>query len=272
MPLTFPSHLAPVLPLKLWRPRWFDGVALTVGAVSPDVAYLAAGSRFDLGMRTHTGAGLFWWCLPVTLVYTWVVRRSIAGIAVHLPADRVFAWRDYAALGGVRHPWWITIGSALLGAASHVGWDRLTHTDGWLRALGVDWYAATGDPWWTVADPVSTTVGAAVVLGLALRLGQRREIFDGEPPPAPQARPRVFWTAAALVVAVGAPVLPALPAATALTPTGVRLLHLGALALIVGGLAVTATPTDQRPLARTGPGPARRRRGDRSEEKQRPER
>lgn len=57
MPLTFPSHLAPVLPLKLWRPHWFDGVALATGAVAPDVGYLFTGTRFDLGLRTHTLAG-----------------------------------------------------------------------------------------------------------------------------------------------------------------------------------------------------------------------
>ncbi|WP_309234012.1 DUF4184 family protein [Micromonospora sp. ATA51] len=87
MPLTFPSHLAPVLPLKLWRPHWFDGVALATGAVSPDVAYLFTGTRYDLGLRTHTLGGLLWWCLPVALGYTWIVRRTIAGIAVHLPAS-----------------------------------------------------------------------------------------------------------------------------------------------------------------------------------------
>ena len=43
MPATFPSHAAAVLPLKLWRPRWFDGVALVVGSMAPD---------------THSAAGL----------------------------------------------------------------------------------------------------------------------------------------------------------------------------------------------------------------------
>ena len=81
MPLTFPSHLAPVLPLKLWRPGWFDGVALCTGAVAPDVAYLFTGTAPAQNLRTHTLGGLLWWCLPVALVYAWVVRRVIAGIA-----------------------------------------------------------------------------------------------------------------------------------------------------------------------------------------------
>jgi len=39
VPLTFPSHAAAIAPLKLWRPRWFDGVALVVGSAAPDFGY-----------------------------------------------------------------------------------------------------------------------------------------------------------------------------------------------------------------------------------------
>ncbi|WP_406043127.1 DUF4184 family protein [Micromonospora sp. NBC_00898] len=251
MPLTFPSHLAPVLPLKLWRPHWFDGVALATGAVSPDVCYLFTGTRFSLGPRTHTLGGLLWWCLPVALGYAWVVRRTIAGIAVHLPGQRAFGWRDHAALAGVRHSWQVTVSSALIGAASHVAWDRVTHTDRWLRALGVDWYALTGMYWWIFADLISTAVGAAVVVGLALRAARRHEIFDGVRPPAPPALPTVFWGVALAVTAAGAAVLPVLPDATTPAPAGVRMLHLGALALIAGGVAAGRSEA-RRAAGRTG--------------------
>ncbi|SCE93868.1 protein of unknown function (DUF4184) [Micromonospora viridifaciens] len=238
MPLTFPSHLAPVLPLKLWRPRWFDGVALATGAVAPDVGYLFTGTRLDVGLRTHTLGGLLWWCLPVALAYAWIVRRVIAGIAVHLPGERLFAWRDHAALAGVRHPWQVTVCSALIGAFSHVAWDRVTHTERWLRLLGIqDFHAATGIHWWLFSDVLSTLVGAAVVVALALRAARRREIFDGVRPPAPPARPAVFWAVALPVTAAGALVLPGLPAADVPAPAGVRLLHLSALALIAGAAA-----------------------------------
>ncbi|MCW3819185.1 DUF4184 family protein [Micromonospora sp. DR5-3] len=241
MPLTFPSHLAPVLPLKLWRPRWFDGVALATGAVAPDVAYLFTGTRFDLGARTHTLGGLLWWCLPVALAYTWVVRRVIAGIAVHLPGERLFAWRDHAALGGVRHPWQVTVCSVLIGAFSHVAWDRLTHSDRWPRLLGIsDFHALTGVYWWQFSDLLSTGVGGVVVLALAVRAARRHEIFDGVRPPAPPARPGLFWAVALPVIALGAVVLPGLPGATLLAPTGVRWLHLAALALIAAAAAAGA--------------------------------
>ncbi|SCL36750.1 protein of unknown function [Micromonospora rhizosphaerae] len=252
MPLTFPSHLAPVLPLKLWRPRWFDGVALATGAVSPDVGYLFTGTGFDPGLRTHTLGGLLWWCLPVALAYAWIVRRVVAGIAVHLPGQRAFAWRDHAALGGVRHPWPVTAASALIGAASHVAWDRVTHTDGWLRLLGIeDFHVATGFYWWSVSDVLSTVVGAAVVVGLALRAARRHEIFDGVRPPAPPARPMLFWGVALAVSVAGAAVLPGLPYATLPAPGGVRLLHLAALALIAGAGAAGGLATDRRAAGRT---------------------
>ncbi|MEV4483303.1 DUF4184 family protein [Micromonospora coxensis] len=251
MPLTFPSHLAPVLPLKLWRPHWFDGVALATGAVAPDVAYLFSGTRFDQGMRTHTLGGLLWWCLPVALAYAWIVRRVVAGVAVHLPARRAFAWPDYAALGTVRHPWQVTVCSVLIGAFSHVAWDRVTHTERWLRLVGVrDFHAATGVHWWTVSDLVSTAVGAVVVLVLALRAARRGQIFDGVRPPAPPARPAAFWGAALVVTGVGTAVLPVLPAAAAPGPAGVRLLHLAALASIVGawwaGALSAVPPADEQ--------------------------
>lgn len=257
MPLTFPSHLAPVLPLKLWRPRWFDGVALTTGAVAPDVGYLFAGTRFDLGSRTHTLAGLLWWCLPVALGYAWLVRRTVAGIAVHLPGERIFGWRRYAALRGVRHPWRITVCSALLGAASHLGWDWLTHTDRWLRRFGIeDFHAATGIHWWSFADLLSTVIGAAVVVGLAVRVGRRHERVDGVPPSVPPARPALFWGIALAVTVAGAAVLAGLPAAAMPAPGLVRLLHLAAVALIAGaaasgGLAVGGRVAGGRALGRT---------------------
>lgn len=174
MPLTFPSHLAPVLPLKLWRPRWFDGVALAAGAVAPDVAYLALDAQGRLFADTHAWHALLWWCLPVALAYTWITRHTIGTIAAHLPENRRFTWQAYAGLADHRHRWWITVASCLLGAASHVGWDRLTHTDGWIHTVfGVRWADVSPIAWWTVSDLAGTVLGAAVVLTVAARAARR---------------------------------------------------------------------------------------------------
>ena len=68
MPATLPSHQAAVLGLKLWRPRWFDGVALVVGAAAPDAAYAVTGLGVDI--RSHAWHALLWFNLPLTLVLT----------------------------------------------------------------------------------------------------------------------------------------------------------------------------------------------------------
>ncbi|MFC0504795.1 DUF4184 family protein [Micromonospora costi] len=238
MPLTFPSHLAAVLPLALWRPRWFDGVALASGAVAPDVAYLTTGTRFQI-TGTHTVAGLLWWCLPVALGYAWLVRRCAGLVIPYLPGLGRFRWPAHAISRAGPHRWWITAGSALLGAASHVAWDRATHTDGWLRALGIDWYASTGLHWWTVSDLTSTVVGGVVAVDLMRRLARRARVVDE---PAPPVRPAVFRRVAGLTVVAGAALLPFLPAARLTGATGVRLLHVVALAVLLGALAATAEP------------------------------
>ena len=77
MPLTFPAHQAVVVPLKLWRPRWFDGVALVVGAGSPDLLY-AFGNADSL--ESHGPSGIF---VGVAFAFTYSVllrRYAIDGL------------------------------------------------------------------------------------------------------------------------------------------------------------------------------------------------
>jgi len=35
-----PSHQAPVIPLKRWRPHWFSGLALVLGTLAPDLVFI----------------------------------------------------------------------------------------------------------------------------------------------------------------------------------------------------------------------------------------
>jgi hypothetical protein len=112
MPLTFPAHAAAVLPAKWARPGWFDGLALVIGSCAPDFAYALDGSALDRPGEAlpptwyiaHSWPGIVLWCLPVTMVICWLLRWAAA---VPWPA------------------WLISISSAMIGAASHVVWDRL---------------------------------------------------------------------------------------------------------------------------------------------------
>ncbi|MEU8007289.1 DUF4184 family protein [Catellatospora sp. NPDC049111] len=227
MPLTFPSHAALPLPLKLWRPRWFDGVALTVGAASPDLAYALDGSGLPVFPLSHQWPGLFLFCLPVTLAGALLVRRAAPVVAAHLPSrPAVLALRDYGVLGATRPALAVSAVSALLAAASHLLWDRVTEPA-------------------PVLDLASTAGGAIAALALAVHVGRRRLLraWHGAPPARP-VRPALFWTVAAMVTAAAAALSSQLPGAFLLHTTGARLL-LG-LAL---GLAAAAAATKLRPRA-----------------------
>lgn len=188
MPSTLPTHPLAVLPLKLWRPRWFDGVALATGACAPDMSYALDGAVDRIGLRinSHTIASLVWWSLPCAVAAAWLIRRGAPVVAAHLPG-----WlREYGVLGRVRHAWWITALSALLGAASHLLWDLVTHP-GPVAA------------WWPIRQVSDDS--AVVLLPIFLWYCGSRHLlreWHGDPPPVPR-RPALFWAVSAAVVAAG---------------------------------------------------------------------
>ncbi|MFG2045306.1 DUF4184 family protein [Dactylosporangium sp. NPDC048998] len=255
MPATFPSHAAAVLPLKLWRPDLFDGVALVIGAAAPDLPYALGGCRPPLTYG-HT-----WWgvtaSVPATMAAARLVRRAAPAVAAHLPCLGPLAARDYGALGGVRHRWWVTAGSALLGAASHVAWDHVTHASvpGTRVGLpGLAREAVPGVPLWMPLHLASSVAGAAGWLALSAHLGRRRRIraWHGPAPSVPH-RPALFWGTAAAAGAAGTaaavlapatrerivPFLPPLPRPAVLSA---RMLGVAATSLLAAAAAVSARP------------------------------
>jgi Domain of unknown function (DUF4184) len=125
MPVTFPAHQALVLPLKL---RWpgLDGVALCIGSAAPDLSYalLHTNWQFD----AHYTWAVVWWCLPVTLLLCWWLRRGLFAHAALWapPALRPGLQRSAARPANLRNAGHAVLGAAL-GIASHVGWDSFTH-------------------------------------------------------------------------------------------------------------------------------------------------
>jgi hypothetical protein len=221
VPLTFPTHPAAVIPLKLWRPRCFDGVALVIGSMAPDFAYVLDGSGLPVWPFSHQPAGLVGWCLPVALAGTWLVRRAAPVVAVHLPSGRWLAGRDYGSLGASRHRWWITVASALVGAVSH---------------LALDWLEGTA----LAAEYVMHILGVVGFLLLAGYIGRHRLLrrWHGDPP-VRSPRPGLFWPAAAGVTLPALAVTPLLPGAFLPHTTGARLLFAIAAGVLLAAAVVS---------------------------------
>ncbi|WP_238011293.1 DUF4184 family protein [Dactylosporangium sp. AC04546] len=215
MPSTLPTHPLAVLPLKLWRPRWFDGVALATGACAPDFAYALDG--FGVNVRSHTIPGMFWWGLPTAILVAWLARFGAPVVAAHLPS-----WlRDFGVLGRVRHRWFVTVWSALIGVASHLLFDLVTHP-GPVAA----WYQIrrASDGWAVLLTPL-----------LLWYIGRRRLLRDwhGPAPEVPRA-PIAFWGVAAGVAALG------FGATWLLGYHGVHVVGVRLMASVAGGLLCAA--------------------------------
>ncbi|MFI5908812.1 DUF4184 family protein [Dactylosporangium sp. NPDC051541] len=231
MPSTLPTHPLAVLPLKLWKPRWFDGVALATGACAPDFAYALDGP--GVLIPSHTIPALLWWSLPTAVAVASLARWGAPAVAAHLP----WFLREYGVLGRVRHRWYITASSALLGAASHLLWDLVTHP-GPVAA------------WWPIRQ--ACDVSALFLFPLyILYVGLTHKIreWHGEAP-AFRTRPVRFWGVMAAVLIAGCALT------GALGDRGyylehvhvflVRLMVAGALAFVAGALAVQSQGADDR--------------------------
>ena len=124
MPLTFPAHQAAVVPLKLWRPRWFDGIALVVGSGSPDLFNaLVSIETFD----SHHWDGVQV-AVAFTIVYSILLRRfAIDGLFGAMPDLGPLKARSYRVLAQGRPRLLVTAFSAFVGVMSHVVIDSFTH-------------------------------------------------------------------------------------------------------------------------------------------------
>jgi hypothetical protein len=123
MPFTI-SHAAAVLPLrKLTR---LPLAALAIGSMSPDFSYFFAHDDVER-LATHSIAGLFWFCLPASLVVWFLyVRLLEAPSMALLPgawAARITPSRSELTLARVS----IVSAAILLGALTHLVWDAFTH-------------------------------------------------------------------------------------------------------------------------------------------------
>lgn len=176
VPFTLFAHQVPAVGLKVARPRWFDGTALAIGSMSPDLGY-ALGSRRTVDTHGWDGMPLI---LSIAFVFTVAARWIVADVApAHMPDlgwARLRSWRVTAR----RQPAWIiTISSVAIGVFTHVALDAFTHEGRWgERLLGYD--GATVELLGRekslagVLQMLGTTVGSLVGVLLLVMIGRKR--------------------------------------------------------------------------------------------------
>src|SRR5262249_46815293 len=120
-----------------------------------------------VGKFGHTPLGLFVFCLPVTMVLWWAWRGAIRPALTPLLPPALRAAAQAPPPGRATDVVPLAIVAALLGAATHVLWDGLTHESGWavalIPALRGPVSARNPLPWFSLGQYVSSVVGVLVV-------------------------------------------------------------------------------------------------------------
>ena len=178
MPLTFLSHQAVVLPLKLAAPQRMSGTALVLGSMAPDIEYFAR--TYPGATISHTWPGQFTFCLPVTLILYWLVTRIIAApLAANLPDAYPLRLREYALLRAqpsTAGHWLVVAVSALIGSSSHVLLDQLS--GGWSMYDAAQYgawfpFSIMREDWHWIAFKLATWVVLAIAtLGMMRHIGR----------------------------------------------------------------------------------------------------
>ena len=125
--MPFPlAHPAAVLPFRRHCSKWLNFSALVVGTLVPDIGYLFR----EGGSLSHHAFGSILFGLPgglLILTAFYAVRKPLV---VRMP-ERV----RRSLLPFCKHapgPVWVAVLSLVIGIWTHVLWDSVTHTDGWL--------------------------------------------------------------------------------------------------------------------------------------------
>jgi hypothetical protein len=135
MPATLLSHQALVLPLKVRWPQRLSGLALCIGSMAPDFAFI--GPIRDDSVFSHTVSAQLWYTVPLTMALTWLVSGLLLPTLLpYWPDSPSWRWHDLAAIEPPR-TWqdWLRVAvSGFLGGLSHVLLDGITHGNhsGWL--------------------------------------------------------------------------------------------------------------------------------------------
>jgi hypothetical protein len=179
MPFTAAHPLA-ILPLVRWRRRLgLDATCLVIGSMAPDFEYFVRAQQ--VSTISHTFRGLWLWDLPATLILG-VLVHAVVKWPLLLVAPAAVTRRVATAIGAPWRTHWgpaaltSCVASAVLGSATHVAWDSLTHASGWgprhVHALTAPIALPVLGPMvlHRVLQHASTVVGLAVLAVVVLRV------------------------------------------------------------------------------------------------------
>ncbi len=203
------SHAVVAPALSRWSGGRLPASAAAIGAMAPDLEYLAfLETRRTIG---HTPLGLLLFCLPVSVLLLWVWHRVVKGPLGQLLPDRWAHLRPALdrpfPFGSSQERALAAVAAIVLGAASHIAWDAFTHAGG----AGVSLIPQLRNPVPVVglhayaALQYASGVFGLLLLGLSIVIWARSE--PPRPVPMPPARHRVVAVLAivssSLVVAGG---------------------------------------------------------------------
>jgi hypothetical protein len=128
LPFTF-SHPAIILPLLLFRRRWFSLTGLIIGSLTPDFEYFL---RMKIeGGFSHSIIGVFLFDLPfgifLAFLFHNIIRNNLFNNLPLFLASRVSIFKQFNWNLYFKKNWLIVIISTLIGAFSHIFWDSFTH-------------------------------------------------------------------------------------------------------------------------------------------------
>jgi hypothetical protein len=205
MPIT-PAHAAAAWPLHRAFRR-LPAAALVIGTMAPDLEYVLRMKPY--GKFGHSPQGLFFFCLPATLIVWWAWRSAIRPALTPLLPPGLRAAAEAPPPGRAADAVPLAIVAALLGAATHDLWDGFTHATGWAVAIFPAMMRAPagfgGLAWFTIAQFGSSLVGGLIALAWIAAEWRRWPAQARRFAPGQRARlARVALFVAAVSLGVGA--------------------------------------------------------------------
>ncbi|MFZ9483091.1 MAG: DUF4184 family protein [Ilumatobacteraceae bacterium] len=176
MPFTLFAHQVPAMGLKSVRPRWFDGTALCIGSMTPDLVTAFGVPHWSLLNLPPA------WLLGIVVAV--VVRSSVVSVAAaQLPDLGPFRLHSWRVLARCRHTWTATIVSVAIGIATHHVLDSFTHPFGdGARILGYDDIEivlfGVSSPLATVFQWIGHSIGSMTAVWMLLVIGSHRRLEE----------------------------------------------------------------------------------------------